>query len=92
MMQLPTASAIPGPAWWLLQGAGARLYLLICRRLSPANSPAPAPSLVLSVRPQKCPSAGGDGGQRELGRNCPQCFSLDCRGMGRGILFQQQTR
>lgn len=39
MMQLPTASAIPGPAWRLLQGAGPRLYRLICRRLSPANPP-----------------------------------------------------
>lgn len=72
MMQLPTASAIPGPAWRLLQKGRFRAVLAHFWEAEPLPLPpcsqkdiGPGPSPVPSVRPhrgsgesQKCPSAG----------------------------------
>lgn len=87
MMQLPTASAIPGPAWRLLQKGKTRAVPAHFREAEPLPLPphsqkdiGPGPSPVPSVRAhrgsgesQKCPSAGQGraGGQQELGRQVP---------------------
>lgn len=103
MMQLPTASAIPGPAWRLLQGGRTKAApahfqeaepLLLPPRslvLPPARCLLSDPTAAVGCH-RNAPQQAGLGGSRSWGGRSPQCFSLDCRGVGTGIFFQQQTR